>query len=81
MSSGARAFLTAATGRDIRPVERVLASMDDMHAWVRGQAGDRFDRIPGRMLGIEADAECRPARPHLPLVTPATVGGATLRTG
>ena len=25
-----------------------------MHAWVRGQVGDRFDRMPGRMPGVEA---------------------------
>ncbi|HEX9040269.1 MAG TPA: hypothetical protein VF838_04490 [Trebonia sp.] len=52
--SGDREFLKAATGLDIRPVDRVLASMDDMHAWARDQAGDRFHRMPGRMLGIEA---------------------------
>ncbi len=52
--SGDRAFLKAATGLDIGPVDRVLTSMDDMHAWVRGQTGDRFDRMPGRMLGVEA---------------------------
>jgi DNA-binding MarR family transcriptional regulator len=54
VTSGDRAFLKERTGLDIRPVDRVLASMDDMHAWVRGQAGDRFARMPGRMLGIEA---------------------------
>ena len=54
VTSGDRAFLKERAGLDIRPVDRVLASMDDMHAWVRGQAGDRFDRMPGRMLGIEA---------------------------
>jgi adenosine deaminase len=54
VTSGDRAFLKERAGLDIRPVDRVLASMDDMHAWVRGQVGDRFDRMPGRMLGIEA---------------------------
>lgn len=54
VGSGDRAFLKAATGLDISPVEGVLTSMDDMHAWVRDQAGDRFHRMPGRMLGIEA---------------------------
>lgn len=52
--SGDRAFLKERTGLDIRPVERVLASMDEMHAWVRDQAGDRFHRMPGRMLGVES---------------------------
>jgi adenosine deaminase len=52
--SGDRAFLKERAGLDISPVDRVLASMDDMHAWVRDQVGDRFDRMPGRMLGVEA---------------------------
>jgi hypothetical protein len=52
--SGDRAFLKERTGLDIRPLDRVLASMDDMHAWVRDRVGDRFSRMPGRMLGIEA---------------------------
>jgi adenosine deaminase len=52
--SGDRAFLKERAGLDIRPLDRVLASMDDMHAWVRARAGDRFDRMPGRQLGIEA---------------------------
>ena len=54
VTSGDRAFLKARTGLDIAPVDGALASMDDMHAWVRGRAGDRFDRMPGRLLGIEA---------------------------
>ncbi len=54
VTSGDRAFLNARAGLDIVPVDRVLASMDEMHAWVRGQTGDRFDRMPGRLLGIEA---------------------------
>jgi adenosine deaminase len=52
--SGDRAFLKERTGLDIRPVDRVLTSMDDMHAWVRGQVGDYFRQMPGRMIGIEA---------------------------
>jgi len=52
--SGDREFLQAATGLDIMPLNRVLASMDDMHAWVQSQAGDRFHRMPGRLLGIQA---------------------------
>lgn len=54
VTSADQAFLKAATGLDIRPVDRVLTSSDDMHAWVRGQTGDRFDRMPDRMLGVEA---------------------------
>jgi len=52
--SGDRAFLKERAGVEFRPLDRVLASMDEMHAWVRDQTGDRFDRMPGRMLGIEA---------------------------
>lgn len=52
--AGDREFLKAATGLDFSPVDRVLTSMDDMHAWVRGQTGDLFDRMPGRMLGVES---------------------------
>jgi hypothetical protein len=37
-TSGDREFLTAATGLDIAPLKRALASMDDMHAWVQSQA-------------------------------------------
>jgi hypothetical protein len=50
VTSGDRAFLKARTGLDIRPVDRVLASMDDMHAWVRGQTGTYFDRMPGHAV-------------------------------
>ena len=52
--SGDRAFLKARTGLDIGPVDRVLASMDEMHAWVHSQVGDRFHRLPDRVVGIEA---------------------------
>ncbi len=57
--SGDREYLKAATGLDIRPVDRVLASMDDMHAWVRDQAGDRFHRMPGREGGRAAPEGAR----------------------
>lgn len=52
--SGDREFLKAATGLDISPLDRVLTSMDDMHAWVSEQVGERFHRMPGRALGFEA---------------------------
>lgn len=52
--SGDREFLYQATGLDIAPLDHALASMDDMHAWVQDQAGDRFHQMPGRLLGIEA---------------------------
>jgi adenosine deaminase len=52
--SGDREFLKTMTGLDIAPVDRVLTSMDDMHAWVQSRAAGRFDRMPGRLLGMEA---------------------------
>jgi adenosine deaminase len=54
IGSGDRSFLRERTGLDIRPLDRVLASMDEMHAWVRSQAGDRFWQLPGRRIGVEA---------------------------
>jgi adenosine deaminase len=51
VGSGDRAFLKARTGLDIAPVDRVLVSMDDMHAWVRDRAGERFHL--GRVASIE----------------------------
>ena len=53
-AGGDREFLNEAIGLDIAPLDRVLASMDDMHAWVQNQAGDYFHRMPGRLLGFEA---------------------------
>jgi len=52
--SGDREFLNEATGLDLAPLDRPLASMADMHAWVENQAGERFHRMPWRLLGIEA---------------------------
>ena len=52
--SGDREYLKEATGLDIAPVDRVLTSMDDMHAWVRDQGKGLFDRMPGRMIGFES---------------------------
>jgi len=52
--SGDREYLKEATGLDIAPADRVLTSMDDMHAWVRDQGKGFFDRMPGRMVGFEA---------------------------
>ena len=52
--AGDREHLKATTGLDIAPVDRVLTSMDDMHAWVGDRVGDVFHRMPGRMLGFES---------------------------
>jgi adenosine deaminase len=53
-TSGDREFLKAVTGLDVAPLRHALASMDDMHAWVQRQSAGRFDRMPGRLLGIGA---------------------------
>jgi adenosine deaminase len=51
---GGRAFLRERTGRDVAPLEGVLASMDEMHAWATGAVGDIFDGPEGRALAFEA---------------------------
>jgi len=51
---GDRAFLKARTGRDIAPVEGVLASIHEMHAWFAANIGDLFDGPVGRGLALEA---------------------------
>jgi len=54
----------------MRRPQRVLGSMDEMHAWERSQAGDRFDRLPGRVLGIIDVETWRSSRPrYRPLTT------------
>jgi adenosine deaminase len=54
VGSGDGDFIRERTGLDLRPLDRVLTSMDEMHAWVREQAGERFWQVPGRLLGAEA---------------------------
>lgn len=57
---GCRAYIRARTGQDIRPVQGVLHSMDEMHAWYLEHLAPVFD-IPGReALPFEATfARCR----------------------
>src|SRR5271154_7127144 len=50
---GDRAWLAARTGRDIAPVSRPLASMDEMHAWTAANVADLFKGAEGRRLGWE----------------------------
>ncbi len=42
-AGGQRAFLRERTGRDIAPLDYVLSSMAEMHAWVGGQFGPVFE--------------------------------------
>jgi adenosine deaminase len=51
---GNRQFLLERTGRDIAPLEGVLGSMDEMHAWVSAATGDMFAGPAGRGLAVEA---------------------------
>lgn len=53
IGSGNRDFLRERTGRDIAPVDRVLTSMDDMHAWTGEHLADLFQG-QGRALAFEA---------------------------
>lgn len=57
---GCRAYIQARTGRQIEPLRRVLASMDEMHAWYQEHLAPVFD-VPGReALPFEATfAQCR----------------------
>jgi len=52
--SANRAFVKARTGRDIAPLARPIASMDEMHAWVDAHVRPLFDGGDGRLLGFEA---------------------------
>ena len=40
---GNREYLWKKTGLTIKPVERPLSSMDEMHAWNQKNLGGRFD--------------------------------------
>lgn len=51
---GCRDFIRERTGRDIAPLEGVLRSMDEMHAWTDAQTGGLFRDAPSRALAFEA---------------------------
>ncbi|MDO8323326.1 MAG: hypothetical protein Q7T23_10335 [Phenylobacterium sp.] len=53
VGSGNRDFLLERTGRDVAPVDHVLTSMDDMHAWNDEHLGPLFQG-QGRALAYEA---------------------------
>jgi hypothetical protein len=62
-------------------VDRLLTSMDDTHAWAGGQTGDRFARMPGRMLGVEATFVQARRDGVTPLEAGEDVWGITLHDG
>ena len=49
-----REYIYERTGRDIAPVAKPLASMQEMHHWVQSHVGNLFDGPRGRQLGIQA---------------------------
>ena len=51
---GCREFIRERTGRDIAPLEGVLGSMDEMHAWTDTQTGGLFRDAAGRAVAFEA---------------------------
>ena len=51
---GSRAFLRRHTGREIRPLDRPIHSMDEMHAWYARNLGASFETPEGRRLLIRA---------------------------
>lgn len=51
---GCRHFIRERTGRDIAPLEGVLASMVEMHAWIEAQTRGLFRTPTGRALAVEA---------------------------
>lgn len=57
---GCRNYVRERTGRDIPPLDGVLASMDEMHAWNREHLAPVFDPPDRRALPFEATfAQCR----------------------
>lgn len=54
IGGGSRDYLRTLCGRDIPPVEGVLASMAEMDAWTQANVGDLFQGAKGRALAFEA---------------------------
>ena len=54
IGGGSRAFLLERTGRDVAPVDGVMRSMSEMHAWADEHLADLFAGPEGRALAFEA---------------------------
>ena len=54
LAGGHRALVSEWAGRDIAPLDRPLASMAEMHAWVEDRLGSLFDGPKGRLRAFEA---------------------------
>lgn len=51
---GDRDWVRETTGVDIAPLEGVLGSMDEMHAWTTSRVGELFHGAAGRAIALEA---------------------------
>jgi hypothetical protein len=54
LAGGHRALVSQWAGRDIAPLDRPLASMAEMHAWVEDRLGPLFNGAKGRLRACEA---------------------------
>jgi len=54
LAGGHRALVSEWAGRDIAPLDRPLASMAEMHAWVEDRLGSLFSGPNGRLRAFEA---------------------------
>jgi adenosine deaminase len=53
-AGGNRALVSEWAGQDIAPLDRPLASMAEMHVWVKDRLGSVFDGPKGRLRAFEA---------------------------
>ena len=51
---GSRRYIYEHTGKDIRPIQSPLRSMDEMHAWNSVNLGNAFETTEGRKTLIQA---------------------------
>ena len=54
LAGGHRALVSQWAGRDIAPLDRPLASIAEMHAWVDDRLGPLFNGAEGRLRAFEA---------------------------
>jgi adenosine deaminase len=54
VAGGHRGLVSEWAGRDIAPLDRPLASMAEMDAWIAGQLGSVFKGPKGRLMAFEA---------------------------
>lgn len=54
LAGGHRALVSEWAGRDVAPLDRPLASMTEIHAWVEDRLGSLFNGPNGRLKAFEA---------------------------